>query len=748
MRSRGKHSELHMKPRSVNNLVWVSVLAGSAVAVSLVAVTWGSGHAGLSVAGSAEKEKIPSTAQVSDVQLPKLMVSDNHTNSTIAVERAPGHSPQQNYIPGRMPRASVADLSRGPVRSSSTRSGPAGPVVDGAPGSSSFSVPTTAIPTELAASAVTPTTAGPAGLVPPTTGLQATAAATAAVTTSAPPASGGPTTSSAGQRTTGSRAAVTGNGAQAEHSDKATGAGPSSRALLGPPPAEASVPHPASNSLPVLVPEPTTVGQQTAPGARAGAPVVSGYAASIARQSRPTSPPTTVISQPSAARLNPMSLLPHPAAKAKGSHKKATHKKSSSKKSSRKKSTAARSKRASKAKPQAGRRGSGGRSAKLGKRAPRLVKVLGTTTTTTLANAGTATSTTTAAETATTAPAAEPTPTAPAENPTTTPVVAGRSPTSVPATGTTQPPASPTTAAATPTTSQPPPAGSGAQTPASLWPSSIFDSNVEGWAVDPNSSEFVNDFVSDYQTHYGSVGVNTMPIYSVPAGAPDASVSVRSGCNNFLPSTGSEIPVPSYAALNGSSDDPLIVYQPSTLSDWELWEVDKQSDTSYSACWGGKLAMGSSDGVFPPTFGLSATGISYLATTVTEADVESGTIGHAIAVILPGCNGYTYPADRGDCGSDGGQPAEGQWYRFPAGLAMPSGLNPFAQMVFRAIQAHGMVVVDQGGSVSIEAEQSSDWAAEGNSGTDPITASWDGLQEYQVVQALPWSDLQVVDPPQ
>ena len=78
---------------------------------------------------------------------------------------------------------------------------------------------------------------------------------------------------------------------------------------------------------------------------------------------------------------------------------------------------------------------------------------------------------------------------------------------------------------------------------------------------------------------------------------------------------------------------------------------------------------------------------------------------------------------------------------------MPSGLTPFAQMVFRALQTYGAVVTDQGGSVSLESEQTSDWAAEGHSGTDPITASWDGLQEYQVVASLPWSSLQVVDPP-
>ena len=132
---------------------------------------------------------------------------------------------------------------------------------------------------------------------------------------------------------------------------------------------------------------------------------------------------------------------------------------------------------------------------------------------------------------------------------------------------------------------------------------------------------------------------------------------------------------------------------------------------------------------------------------ITEADVASGSIDHAVGITLPRCNYSVYPADRSDCGYDPGQPGEGQWFRFAPGTPMPAGLTPFAQMVFRAIETYGAVVTDQGGSVSLEAEQSSDWAADGHTGSDPITTSWDGLLEYQVVASLPWSDLQVVDPP-
>ena len=65
-------------------------------------------------------------------------------------------------------------------------------------------------------------------------------------------------------------------------------------------------------------------------------------------------------------------------------------------------------------------------------------------------------------------------------------------------------------------------------------------------------------------------------------------------------------------------------------------------------------------------------------------------------------------------------------------------------MVCVAGKTYGFVVLDSGGGLELEAEQTSDWAAEGQSGTDPITASWSGQAEYNVVQNLPWSSIQAV----
>jgi hypothetical protein len=283
-----------------------------------------------------------------------------------------------------------------------------------------------------------------------------------------------------------------------------------------------------------------------------------------------------------------------------------------------------------------------------------------------------------------------------------------------------------------------------------LLPRSLFNQVVTSWPVDAGSAELVANLVQQYETAYGQVGVNTdRPIYEVPADQPPVGLSVASGCNAFTADTGTTAPIPANATAGASSDGILTVYQPSSETLWEFWVASKTA-SGWSACWGGKLDMATTDGVFPNPYGETASGIANLATEITDADVASGSINHAIGIDIVGqdCNGSVYPADRTDCGAHPGDPTEGTWFRFPSNLAMPAGLTPFAQMVFKAAQTYGLVVVDQGGAVMLEAEQASDWAESGHSGTDPITASWEGEQEYQVVANLPWGSLQVVDPPQ
>jgi len=280
-----------------------------------------------------------------------------------------------------------------------------------------------------------------------------------------------------------------------------------------------------------------------------------------------------------------------------------------------------------------------------------------------------------------------------------------------------------------------------------LFPLSDFDHSVASQPVSANSSNLVSRLVYQYEYYYGSIGVNRIPIFTLPSNQPVVPVALTRACyGSFLSTLGGGVPIPPGAYNTNSSDDDLIVSQPSTGKAWELWRAT-EANGRWSACWGGSLNTVRSTGVFSAPYGLSATGISYLATTVTEADVASGAIAHAIAMQIVNCHSYVAPANRGDCTGATGAPPEGTWFRMPANTPMPPGLTPFAQMVFRALQNYGAVVVDKAGAVMVQAENSNDWAFEGHTGTDPITTSFAGHPQYSVLNGMPWSHLQVITPP-
>jgi hypothetical protein len=320
--------------------------------------------------------------------------------------------------------------------------------------------------------------------------------------------------------------------------------------------------------------------------------------------------------------------------------------------------------------------------------------------------------------------------------------------------------------------------------PATLMPNSLFNHNVTSWPVDPNSASLVGEFNSDWQTNFGNVGVNGRPVIWVPASQPLVPLTAQAGCNtNFLLNTGRWAPIPSWAPTSGPADDVLTIYQPSSNTVWELWQAHQVTtgssggtvpgSTGWSACWAGKAFMSTFSGVFPSPYGETATGISNLATEVTEADIQSGSINHAIGIQIVNCSSDVFPADRSDCAIQAGDPAEGQWFRFAASVNCANyNTTPFENEVCLAGQQRGFVVVDHGGSDAIEADYATgSWTDEGNPGplgswqNNPLggccifaggggpledafeTTSGTYEQEWQVIAALPWSQLQVVDPP-
>jgi len=265
---------------------------------------------------------------------------------------------------------------------------------------------------------------------------------------------------------------------------------------------------------------------------------------------------------------------------------------------------------------------------------------------------------------------------------------------------------------------------------------------------------------------YTSWALNDYPIFVIPGNQAMVSVYNNGGTlgNNAggtVGTIGPTAPIPPAAqnAVSNAIDSPLIVFQPSTDTVWEFWEASYKSG-SWSAGNAGMIqGCSTSNGIFPSYGCLSATRISYLATLITENDIASGSINHTIPIQLydealntSGHGAFVPPAVSGDTNPivtspPANSPTAGMWFQMPASVAMPSGLTPFEQMVFKALQTYGGIALDNAGVPSLGIEQPADWATNGNTGTDPLTTSLSGNATYNALPGIPWGSLQVIAPP-
>jgi hypothetical protein len=271
-----------------------------------------------------------------------------------------------------------------------------------------------------------------------------------------------------------------------------------------------------------------------------------------------------------------------------------------------------------------------------------------------------------------------------------------------------------------------------------------------GTVMAPGSAAMVTNLVNGISSSGYGLGINRQPVFVVPSTQPLVAVSGTTG------NTGGHVPIPTAAqSLSSGTDLPLVIFQPAADKVWEVWEADYTGGAWTAGNAGVITGATDSLGVFTDGSGVAASGISYGALIITQADVASGTIAHAVALYLSNNESTQYwpPAARADSGatSVAGQVAEGMWFRFPTSMSMPSGLAPLAQMIFTAIQTYGCVLHDRSDGSYFAAEDTATWASGGGTGTDPITTACTVAgtvkPDYSVVANIPISSLVQIVPP-
>ncbi|MHB0920040.1 MAG: DUF4124 domain-containing protein [Thiomonas delicata] len=290
-----------------------------------------------------------------------------------------------------------------------------------------------------------------------------------------------------------------------------------------------------------------------------------------------------------------------------------------------------------------------------------------------------------------------------------------------------------------------------------------------------NSAAYVQNLVSQVQTYYGNVNLNTTnyasPIYFVQTVGGSSSVTWVNGtpvypvskrvnvgfwdCQNKgwtdpnLVAQWQGVPIPAGATPAGGTDSEMSIYDLSTHTLWEFW-VTRQVNGQWQACWGGRLQNTDQNiGAFPNPYGTTATGLPFIGGEISAEDLAGGSINHAMGISLVNVenwNIFSWPATR----SDGHNPTnvpnlipEGTRLRLDPSVNVDAlNLTPVGRMIAKAAQTYGFVVWDKAGALSLRMVNPASYKPAGM--TDPYPALFGGLPSYQVLQNFPWNKLQVM----
>jgi hypothetical protein len=312
---------------------------------------------------------------------------------------------------------------------------------------------------------------------------------------------------------------------------------------------------------------------------------------------------------------------------------------------------------------------------------------------------------------------------------------------------------------------------------------SVFFSPVGVWnAVVPSGAALASDsaalvarlvgWVSSSELAGTGPWINTTdyssPIYTVPAGQPTVRVLLTSSNRDLLlASEFAAVPVPAGAQPAAGSDGQMVVYQPSSDTMWEMFQA-REVNGQWYASWGGEMGDVSSDPGYYRTeqnsagqlieeadWGATASSLPMVGGLITLADLASGSIDHAIAMMIPEAEARVHwcPAQRTD-GKDTSSDAipEGAHFRLDPGLNLATlSMPPITREIAVAAQKYGLIVNDQtGATVGFRAQDPTPLirAGQPNPYLKYFTGA-NGQYEYptQFLASFPWSHLQLLAPP-
>ena len=257
------------------------------------------------------------------------------------------------------------------------------------------------------------------------------------------------------------------------------------------------------------------------------------------------------------------------------------------------------------------------------------------------------------------------------------------------------------------------------------------------------------------------VTLNSYPIYLVDERTPTASVVVENYFSYFEKFAGNpdgvrrgagfhptipNVPIPPEARHGGGDDDQCLFWNPKTGAEWSFWQFSKTAK-GYAATNG--YLYDTHSGTGRMTGSGRGAGVSKLGGTVSACEVEiEGAVEHAIAFAfaLPSRQ-WVFPATKSDGqGKPGRDIPQGARIQLDPKLNDADfdalGLIPQARAIARAMQKHGLILIDSSGRAKafLESEVTGAWknATAMEKALAPLTLDGKGQPDWSRFRVLDW----------
>ena len=251
-------------------------------------------------------------------------------------------------------------------------------------------------------------------------------------------------------------------------------------------------------------------------------------------------------------------------------------------------------------------------------------------------------------------------------------------------------------------------------------------------AIDTNSGSIIDYLAADGLAYANLYDYGT-PIYY----ADNATPRVEIECTEpWGPCDLEEaaVPIPQGAEPNTGSDAAMVVVDRDTGRSIEFWQATPGA-TSWSTSWGEIVSVDSKGG-----YGSTGSGISRLAGVIRTAEIEAGSIEHALVFATDNsCGTFRAPATKSDGASDRTDciPEGARVQLDPAVDLSALSMSKAERAVAVALQRYGAYNIDNAGArMAVMFERPT-------TGTDPYPAA--GLHwDYYAMEDIPWHQLRVL----